>query len=94
MSALSETHVVAAPEIVYEHSHRVVRGAHEYCVYILGAERSDGTWAGWIEFVPTDGSGRLSTRQETSQPNRDALAYWASGLEDVYLDGALARATA
>ena len=84
----------AAPEIIFEHSHRVIRGAHEYCAYILGVERSDGTWGGWIEFVPTDGTGRLRTTQESSQPNRDALAYWASGLEDVYLDGALARATA
>ena len=44
--------------------------------------------------VSVDGLPRLRTGQETSQPNRDALAYWASGLEDVYLEGALARATA
>jgi hypothetical protein len=29
---------------------------------------------------------------ETTQPNREALAYWASGLEPVYLEGALERA--
>jgi hypothetical protein len=82
-----------APQIVYEHAHGIRDGAHGYSVYVLGAERGDGTWAGWIEFVPADGTHRLRTAQETSQPNRDALAYWASGLEDVYLDGALARAT-
>ena len=41
------------------------------------------------------GSGRpLRTGQETSQPNRWALDYWAGGLEPVYLEGALTRARA
>jgi hypothetical protein len=31
---------------------------------------------------------------ETTQPNREALAYWASGIEPVYLEGALERAIA
>jgi hypothetical protein len=30
--------------------------------------------------------------KETSQPNRDAIEYWALGLEPIYLEGALARA--
>jgi hypothetical protein len=77
-----------APQIVFEHA----RAIRTYNVYVLGAERSDGTWAGWIEFAPADGTQRLRTGQETSQPNREALAYWASGLEDVYLEGALERA--
>jgi len=34
----------------------------------------------------------LRTEQETSQPNRAAIEYWADGLEPIYLDGALARA--
>jgi hypothetical protein len=34
----------------------------------------------------------LVTQQETSQPNRAALEYWADGLEPIYLEGALARA--
>jgi hypothetical protein len=34
----------------------------------------------------------LYTDQESSQPNRTALEYWARGLESVYLEGALARA--
>ena len=34
----------------------------------------------------------LRTDQETSQPNRSALEYWADGLEPIYLEGALARA--
>lgn len=34
----------------------------------------------------------LRTGQETSQPNRSALEYWATGLETIYLDGAFKRA--
>ena len=52
-------------------------------------------WAqiGWIEFHPLDGEGMfLRTDQETTQPNRTALAYWASGLEPVYFEGAFNRA--
>ena len=73
---------------MFEHPHDI----HQYSAYVLAVERDDGTWSGWIEFVSADGSQRLRTGQETSQPNRDALAYWASGLEEVYLDGALRRA--
>jgi hypothetical protein len=34
----------------------------------------------------------LLTEQETSQPNRTAIEYWALGLEPIYLEGAFARA--
>ena len=34
----------------------------------------------------------LKTDEETSQPNKDAVAYWATGLEQVFLEGALKRA--
>jgi hypothetical protein len=57
-----------------------------------GERREDGTWWGWLEFEPRDGGALLATGQETSQPNRDALAYWATGLEPIYLEGALIRA--
>jgi len=79
-------------EVVYEHPRRIRKGDDEYRVSVLGVERADGTWVGWIEFARGDSASSLRTAQETSQPNRDALAYWASGLEDVYLEGALARA--
>ena len=57
-------------------------------------ERNDlGTWHGWLRFEAADGSRRaLRTERETTQPERDDLEYWASGLEPVYLDGALRRA--
>ena len=59
----------------------------------IAVERDDGTWEGYIEFVPTNGGKPLRTDRETSQPNRDAVAYWASGIEPVYLAGALERAS-
>jgi len=65
----------------------------EYEARVYGAQRDDRTWEGWIEFHPVDGNGPvLRTGQETSQPNRVTLDYWASGLEPVYLEGALVRA--
>jgi hypothetical protein len=71
----------------------VVQGGTTYAVRACGEERVDGTWEGWLEFHSTDSSHPvLSTEQETSQPNRSALEYWADGLEPVYLEGALARA--
>jgi hypothetical protein len=63
----------------------------EYVVSVEGIPRDDGTWAGRIAFT-AGGDVRL-TGQETSQPSRDALMYWATGLEPVFLDGAFGRAT-
>lgn len=77
-------------EVISEHPHPIRLDGVNYRAFVHGVRRDDGTWAGWIEFET--GSTRLRTGQETSQPNRDALAYWASGLEDVYFDGALKRA--
>ena len=56
----------------------------------------DGLWEGWIEFLPIADGVRAPIRsgRETEQPNRDGVLYWASGLTQVYLEGALARARA
>jgi len=43
-------------------------------------------------FVPADGSSPLATPRETTQSNRQALEYWANGLEPIYLEGAFSRA--
>ena len=70
-------------------------GGVNYIIVACGQARADSTWEGWIEFHPEGDSGPvLRTGQETSQPDREALAYWASGLERVYFEGALARASA
>ena len=60
-----------------------------------GGRAVDGLWEGWIEFASTDGpSVTLRTARETEQPNRADLQYWATGLTQVYLEGALSRAIA
>ncbi|HEU4521051.1 MAG TPA: hypothetical protein VFT12_03550 [Thermoanaerobaculia bacterium] len=61
-----------------------------YRVEIEGMQRPDKTWAGRLAFH--DGKDVRRTEQETSQPDRKALEYWASGLEMVYLEGAFGRA--
>lgn len=66
------------------------RDGHAYVASACGELRGDGVWHGWIEF--SDGVVSLRTPQESEQPNRDDLMYWAQGLTHVYLQGALARA--
>ncbi len=81
-------------EHIHTHSVKVYADEGvEYEARTYGAQRADGTWSGWIEFHPRDGSGSvLRTGQETSQPNRAAVEYWAGGLEPICFDGALTRA--
>lgn len=66
----------------------------EYHARAVGRLRDDGTmWEGWIEFVAIDGSGEvLVTGVESTQPEREHLYYWATGLTPVFLEGALQRA--
>ena len=63
-----------------------------YAILARGELRDDGMWEGWLEFQPLDGGQPLRTGRETTQPGRDALVYWASGLEPVYFEGAFERA--
>jgi hypothetical protein len=62
----------------------------EYGAVVMGEQRGN-VWVGWLEFTPAVGD-TLRTGEETSQPDRGALIYWASGLEPIYLEGALRRA--
>ena len=62
-------------------------------VLVMARERNDGSWEGWLEFVPEDqDSCRYTTPIETRQHDRVTMERWASGLTVVYADGALARA--
>ena len=80
-------------ELIREHSTMVKDGDTIYTVRIYAEERSDGTWEGWLEFYPSDKSKPvLRTGEETSQPSRVTIQYWADGLEPIYLEGAFARA--
>jgi hypothetical protein len=79
--------------LIREHPAKISDGDITYIVRIYGEERIDRTWEAWLEFHPTDLTQPiLRTDQETSQPNRVAIEYWADGLEPIYLEGALARA--
>ncbi len=85
---------VSPPVVVLEFAERVrdpVDGA-TYVARVYGRARADGTWEGWIEFVAVGAAVALRTEQETTQSSREGVAYWASGLEPTYLEGAFARA--
>jgi hypothetical protein len=59
-----------------------------------GSPMPGGTWQGWIEFLPLGGGAPTRSPRETTQPNRADVEYWATGLTQVYLEGALKRALA
>ena len=65
-----------------------------YDARACGGPTGNGTWHGWIEFVPIDGGEPLHSPRETTQPNRIDTEYWATGLTQVYLEGSLRRALA
>ena len=81
------------PEIIYTYETQLRgRDDHLYAARVMGNQRSDGRWEGWLEFPSLDGASSVVTPRETTQPSLDRLRYWASGLTDPYLDGALLRA--
>jgi hypothetical protein len=78
-------------EIVHVFEDPVLLDGSPYEARVAG--RPDGhIWEGWIEFVAHDGGDALRTPRETTQPDRAALVYWATGLSGTYLEGALRRA--
>ena len=82
-------------EIIHEFASEIADAdGHAYTAQARGRQRKGQTvWEGWLEFTPLGGRGMVRRSQvETTQPNREALAYWASGIEPVYLEGALERA--
>ena len=60
----------------------------------MARERDDGSWEGWLEFVPNDAEASIGyiTPIETHQRDRVTMERWASGLTHVYAEGALSRA--
>jgi hypothetical protein len=73
---------------------RHVTGAdgEPYTVLLYGRGRPNDTWQGWLVFVRQRDNRRFATPVETTQPSAETVLYWASGLTDVYFDGALTRA--
>jgi hypothetical protein len=85
---------VGPPVLVHEFAVHVrdPRDGIAYVPRVYARPRADGTWEGWIEFVAIGAAVVLQTEQETTQSDRDAVTYWASGLEPTYIEGAFARA--
>ena len=54
---------------------------------LMTCRRSEGA-----DVAKSCGGKTLKTGEETSQPDKNAVAYWATGLEPVFLEGALKRA--
>jgi hypothetical protein len=78
-------------EVVHVFEDPILLNGERYTAQVAG--RPDGhIWEGWIEFVARDTSDALRTPRETTQPDRGALVYWATGLSTTYLEGALRRA--
>jgi len=69
------------------------RNGAYYIAQVHGGQNLEGRWIGWIEFIPAGGTEPvMRTGTETTQATRDALEFWATGLEPIYLEGALERA--
>jgi len=84
-------------ELIHEFASEIADAdGHAYTARAMGRQRKGRTvWEGWLEFTPVGGRGMVRRGPvETTQPNRKALVYWASGIEPVFLEGALERAIA
>lgn len=79
-------------EVIFVFADRQLLGASSYEARVL-ARPMGNVWEGWIEFIGADGRA-LQTPRETTQPHRQAMEYWASGLSPTYLEGAFVRAEA
>src|SRR5882762_4993390 len=80
--------------VLLEYRRAVVTGTgRAFAARACGAPADDGTrrWHGWFEFMPGGDRAPLRTPRETTQPNRAATLYWATGITAVYLEGALRR---
>jgi len=82
-------------DTVVEQFGSVIRhGDDTFRVYLHGRSRPRDTWQGWLVFERERDGRQFETAVETTQPNPETLRYWATGLTDTYLDGALSRALA
>jgi hypothetical protein len=83
----------AMAEVLRSFDTPVTDGTIEYLARAVGRVADDGMWEGWLEFLPiTDGADPIVGAIESRQPEREHLAYWASGLTTVFLEGAFDRA--
>jgi hypothetical protein len=82
------------PELIADLDRTVIEAAtgDEYFVNVAGEQLANGTWEGWLEFVPLTDALPIVTGAETQQHRRSDLEWWADRLSDVYLQGAFDRA--
>jgi hypothetical protein len=80
-------------EVLVAFEKPVADASGTYRARAVGRQGDDGMWEGWLEFEPLDSAGKaFVTSIESRQPEKVHLVYWATGLEPIYLEGALARA--
>lgn len=68
--------------------------AGTYRARVYGQQMDDGRWSGSMVFFPVGGGRLIATERETTQSSLADLTYWATGLSEVYLQGALERGLA
>ena len=79
-------------ELIHEFATQIRdREAVTYIAQAWGRRIEDGRWEGWLVFLPVTGGFARRTGRETTQSDIEALAYWVTGIEPVYLEGALER---
>jgi hypothetical protein len=78
-------------EVVHVFGEPMFLDGQPYSVQVAG-RKAGHIWEGWIEFAAADGSDAWRSPRETTQPDREALQYWATGLSPTYLEGAFRRA--
>jgi hypothetical protein len=81
-----------SPTLVLQYPRLIVGGDGIAYIVRAFADPLDTVWEGWLVFFPENGGKPISTHRETTQPDLAAVRYWASGLEPIYLEGALERA--
>jgi len=80
-------------EVIVDLSPMATDTGRVYHPTIVAAVAADGHWNAWIEFVDPDSGYVLRSGIETHLANEADLHHWASVLSDVYLQGAIRRAT-
>ena len=61
-------------------------------VLVYAERQPAGLWVAWVEFVSASGDKVVQTDRETTQSTLHGVAYWATGLQPTYFEGALDRA--
>jgi hypothetical protein len=81
------------PEVLMTFEQPVSHYTGRYTARAIARRGDDGMWQGWLEFEPLDEQRPVIIGPvESTQPEREYVRYWATGLSPVFLEGALSRA--